>query len=105
MTNDDIIFTHSQQLAKDGRIAYTGRELHIPLEGGGEMVVKETEQIHTFAAWKEIGFSVKKGEHAVAKFPVWKYKAKVDEKTGQENGQMFMKTSAFFAASQVEPLK
>ena len=64
------------------------------------------EEIHTFQRWKALGYSVKKGEHAIAKFPVWKPSTKKDD-DGEETttGRMFMKTSAFFKTSQVEPLK
>lgn len=102
MTNEEIIFRQGQELAKAGKIWFTGRTLVIKTEDGGEVEVLEAEPIHTFAAWKELGFSVKKGEHAVAKFPVWKYRGKKDEETGEEEGRMFMKTAHFFALSQVQ---
>lgn len=64
------------------------------------------EEIHTFQRWKALGYSVKKGEHAIAKFPVWKMGTKKDADGEEETtGRMFMKTSAFFKTSQVEPLK
>lgn len=64
------------------------------------------EEIHTFQRWKAMGYSVKKGEHAIAKFPIWKMGTKKDEDGEEETtGRMFMKTSAFFKTSQVEPLK
>ena len=105
MTNEEIIYRASQQLAREGKIKYTGRELKVATVDGGEIVIKETEQIHTFQAWKEIGYSVKKGEHAVARIPVWKFSGKVNEQTGVEESKIFMKTAAFFSESQVEPLK
>lgn len=64
------------------------------------------EELHTFQRWKAMGYSVKKGEHAIAKFPVWKMGTKKDDDGEEETtGRMFMKTSAFFKTSQVEPLK
>ncbi len=64
------------------------------------------EELHTFQRWKALGYSVKKGEHAVAKFPIWKMGTKKDDDGEEETtGRMFMKTSAFFKTSQVEPLK
>lgn len=67
--------------------------------------IQPNEEIHTFQRWKEMGFSVKKGEHAVAKFPIWKMGTKKDD-DGEEKttGRMFMKNSAFFSTAQVEPI-
>jgi len=67
-------------------------------------------EIHTFQRWKALGYSVKKGEHAIAKFSIWKYgeRRKKAEDGGEEEietGGCFMKTSAFFSTAQVEPLK
>ena len=70
-----------------------------------------TEEIHTFERWKELGFSVKKGEKSTIKFPIWKYgKPKTEQNEDGKTeivkgGYCFMKTSAFFTAAQVEPLK
>lgn len=69
-----------------------------------------TEEIHTFEHWKSLGYSVKKGEHSDIKFAIWKYSdgKKKDKETGEETegkAHCFMKLSAFFKASQVEPLK
>lgn len=62
------------------------------------------EEIHTFQRWKALGYSVKKGEHAVAKFPIWKMGTKKTEDGEETTGRMFMKNSAFFSTRQVEPL-
>lgn len=70
-----------------------------------------TEEIHTFERWKELGFSVKKGEKSTIKFPIWKYgKPKTEQNEDGKTeivkgGYCFMKMSAFFTAAQVEPLK
>lgn len=73
-----------------------------------KMLLGITEEIHTFQIWKSMGYCVKKGEKACAKFPIWKYGGK---KTKDENGEevvanphCFLKESAFFKKSQVEPL-
>lgn len=111
MTNEQIIFNESQRLAEVGRIAYTGREFLMDTPDGEQITVKETEDIHTFNGWKARGMKVKKGEHAVAKFVIWKHSApKVEDLPdgkGQyiDKGKMFMKRSAFFSASQVEPFR
>lgn len=113
MTNAQIIFNESQKLAEAGKIGYTGREFVMETADGQKVNIKETEAIHTFSAWKELGYKVKKGEHAVAKFVIWKYSTPKQEtlmmKDGEDvsyldKGRMFMRMSAFFSASQVEPL-
>lgn len=76
----------------------------------GEMMARGiTEEIHTFEKWKSMGFSVKKGEKSEIKFPIWKYAGKKvkkeDGETVESNPHCFMKMSAFFKASQVEPMK
>ena len=68
------------------------------------------EEIHTFERWKALGYSVKKGAKSEIKFAIWKYTdgKKKDKETGEETegkAHCFMKMSAFFTESQVEPLK
>lgn len=61
--------------------------------------ISEAEEIHTFAKWRELGYSVRRGEKCIVKLTIWKHTAK--EKT-LDNGEtvtdarMFMKTAAFF---------
>lgn len=103
MTNAQIIFIESQKLAEQGIIGYTGRTYKAINMKGEEVTVRETEEIHTFAGWKELGYCVKKGEKAKAKIIIWKHTSKHNEETGQEeNVKMFMKNASFFARSQVE---
>lgn len=106
MTNADIIFKESQQLAKDGVIEYTGKVLQFKDDAGNVIEVQETEPIHTYNAWKSIGFQVQKGQKAVAQFTIWKHcNGKVDEETGEEKpGKMFMKKASFFTARQVQAI-
>ena len=76
-----------------------------------EGLLNPAHEIHTFQRWKALGYSVKKGEHAIAKFAIWKYgeRKRKTEDGGEEveivGGGCFMKTSAFFSTAQVEPLK
>ena len=52
-----------------------------------------------------MGYSVKKGEKAVAKITIWKHtsRTKIDEDGNEtEDNRCFPKTSAFFKTSQVE---
>lgn len=104
MTNNMIIFTAQQELLQAGIIKPTGRMIEVTDAEGNPETFPEAEEIHTFAAWKERGYIVKKGEKAITKLTIWKHTAKVDEETGEENSRMFMKTAAFFAASQVEKI-
>jgi len=104
MTNAQIIFLEGQKLAEAGVINYTGRTFKALNPAGEEVTIRETEDIHTFAAWKEMGYAVRKGEKAVAKFTIWKHTAKENEETGQLDSRMFMKTAAFFKASQVDKI-
>ena len=75
---------------------------------GNEIIMQEPEQIHTFMAWKELGFMVRKGEKAVDSFSIWKYtsrkKPNQTEEETQEEGHCFLKYSHFFAAHQVQPI-
>lgn len=104
MTNAQIIFNESQRLAAEGIIKYTGRVFKMQDMAGDEVIVKETEEIHTYNAWKDMGFQVQKGEKAVAQFVIWKYRGKVNEETNEEEGQMFMKMASFFTRKQVKAI-
>lgn len=64
-----------------------------------------TETVHTFAAWKALGFSVKKGEHAMLKLPIWRYKTRKDaDGEDKEVVDTFRVTAFFFGLHQVEPI-
>lgn len=111
MTNAQIILQNSVFLMEQGLLKPTDQKITITDEEG----TRETflpEEIHTFAAWKKMGYVVKKGEHAIAKFPIWKPVAKKgakeedgDEEKEQRTDHMFMKMSFFFTADQVEKMK
>lgn len=115
MTNAQIIMNNAIELLKDGKINGTGRFLEIRYEDGRVERIPEPEPIHTYSAWKSLGFQVKQGQHAVAKFAIWKYatsrRAQQNENENeenqpeQENGRCFMKVSHFFSFSQVEPIR
>lgn len=65
-----------------------------------------TEESHTFARWKQMGYKVRKGEHAAFRATIWKAK---ERKVETEDGEgvdisMFMKTACFFTRSQVEQM-
>ena len=87
MTNSEIILMNRALLVADGKIT-------------------EADVIHTFAHWQRLGFNVKRGQKAIAKFPIWKYRAgkKTDEAAEGEPdpGRMFMTNASFFSSAQVE---
>lgn len=68
-----------------------------------------TEESHTYAHWKVLGYQVMKGQHAAFQTMIWKYaaNARANEAEEGENagGHMFMKKASFFTRSQVEPIK
>ena len=123
MTNEQIIFNASAELLKAGKIKPTSETYTVVLEDGSKETRFVPEPIHTFAMWKNLGYSVKKGEKAVAMITIWKHTEKERELTQEEKESMnaatlmaltdgtgdtvktencFMKTSAFFTFDQVE---
>lgn len=107
MTNEMIIFNERMALMEAGKIRGTGRFFELEDENGEKRTVEEPEEIHTFTVWKDLGFSVKKGEKAISKLDIWKYTNKKKEETEEAEGKdhVFRKTAFFFSLSQVEPLK
>lgn len=65
-----------------------------------------TEESHTFARWKQMGYKVRKGEHAAFKTTIWKAKERHVDVDGKDETElaMFMKTAHFFTRSQVEKM-
>lgn len=119
MTNNQIILNESLRLMEEGVLKGSGQFGTMETELG-TVEIELPEAIHTFQRWKELGYSVKKGEKSSIKFPIWKHTVKmlktdtdnaelnkanaiVNEQGGQTN--MFMKTAAFFTFAQVEPIK
>ena len=106
MTNEEIIFQERMILFRTGKIGATGRTA-IVIVNDEEREVQEPEEIHTYQAWKSRGFKVRRGEKAVAQFPIWKPATrKYETEDGEEEsrGYMFLKKSAFFSQSQVEKI-
>lgn len=112
MTNAEIIFQNRVFLMEQGVIrGIPGTTIKVKDEQG-EREVLMPEEIHTFQAWKKLGYQVQKGEHAIAKFQVWKFKASkagADDREVGENedlekqkGKCFMKLAFFFTADQVK---
>lgn len=90
MTNEEIIFRAQCELVKAGLL---------------DMDEDGIEPIHTFEAWKALGYSVMKGQKAICKLAIWK-QGKRKPKEGETEGKafFFLKESHFFKASQVAPL-
>lgn len=106
MTNKMIILLESIKLMGEGILEGTGEKVVVDMSDGTKKEYDIPEVIHTYQHWKSIGYKVKHGEHAIAKFPIWKYTKKknkdMTEEEAQENGYCFMKESAWFKSSQVE---
>lgn len=108
MTNSMIILLESVKLMEEGIIGCTGEKMIIE-DQNGKREIDVPESIHTYQKWKALGYQVRKGEKAVAQFPIWKYTAKknkdMTEEEAQQNGYCFMKQSSWFTAKQVEKIE
>lgn len=110
VTNAEIITMEQLRLLEEGVLHYTGRKLKgVNMLTGEECEIDEIQPLHTYAKWKSMGYRVKKGEKAIAKFSIWKYtnkKPKDEEEVQQQGrGYCFMKMSAFFTDTQVEKIE
>lgn len=110
MTNAMIIMGEQIRLLNEGVLKLTGRKIQVfNVATQQEELIDEIQPIHTYNGWKSLGYQVKKGEKAIAKFPVWKYtnkkKKEESEEDAQAKGYCFMKMSAFFTNEQVEEIK
>ena len=71
-----------------------------------------TEDVHTYAKWKSLGYQVKKGEKALFQTMLWKMKKgkkqddnneeQQDDKEVKKYNNFFMAKSSLFGRSQVE---
>ena len=103
ITNVQIIFNESLKLVQQGILKSTGKTIVLEMQDGSKKEMPEPEPIHTYNGWKELGYQVKKGEHAKAQFPIWKYKGQKNEETGEEEGGKCYQRKAFwFTFDQVE---
>lgn len=103
ITNAQIILNESIRLMEAGVLKTTGRVLVQEMPDGSKVEIPEPEPIHTFNGWKELGYSVKKGEHAKAMFPIWQYTGKKDEDGNKvkDGGYCFQKKAFWFTFDQV----
>ena len=106
MTNAMIILYESVKLMEAGVLKGTGRYVEVQDKNGETKRLEIPEAIHTYNAWKDLGYQAKKGEKAVAQFTIWKYRAgKHNEETDEvEQAKMFMKKASFFTAAQVQAI-
>lgn len=108
MTNAMIVLLKSVELMEQGVLKPTGQKVIVEMADGNKEY-DVPEPIHTYQTWKSLGYQVKKGEKAVAQFPIWKYTKKkskdMSEDEAQENGYCFMKLSSWFKAEQVQKME
>ena len=105
MTNEQIILQASLALLKQGVLKTTGRVFVQEMPDGSKLELPEPEPIHTYNGWKELGYQVKKGEHAKATFSIWKYSGKKDEETGELiGGKCYQRKAFWFTFDQVEKI-
>ena len=105
MTNSKIVFNQSLELMKEGILKGTGKYVTVQNEDGSKEQVEIPESIHTYQTWKQLGRQVKKGQKAIAQFPIWKYTSKLDKETGEEiDSNMFLKRSSWFTFDQTEAI-
>lgn len=104
MTNAQIILNNSISLMEQGILKGSGIFGTIEDENGNKTEIELPEVIHTYAAWKSIGYQVKKGQKAKAAFTIWKYTESKKNDEEEAEGKMFMKLSHFFTKDQVEKI-
>lgn len=115
MTNAMIILLESVKLMEEGVLKSTGQKIVIEDAEGNKKELDVPEPIHTYQAWKSLGYQVKKGSKAVAQFPVWKFinskmeieevRNDVDVEQNENKGYCRMKVASFFTMEQVEKME
>ena len=86
MDNRTIIFNERIRLLDEGLLEPTGRKTTITTDDG-EVEIDEPEPIYTLQEWGRQGYTVVKGQHAVAVIEIWIPRKKDEEKkkkTGKE---------------------
>lgn len=97
MTNFDII---ANSAIENG--LYTKAQVEAIFSQGLQL------PLHTFAEWKRMGYSVKKGETAKMTCRIWKYTNKEVERTEetkeQADNHYYLAKALFFTREQVEAI-
>ena len=108
--NSQIFFEKEIDLAMQGKIPTMERKISVNLNGKS-IEINEPTHIYTASQWRNRGYIVRKGEHAVASLFIW-HNVNVrpdDNAEADENGivrasRMEKKKAWFFSVDQVEPL-
>ena len=107
MTNEEIVMNERLLAQKNGLIGLTGKMIEV--DG---MEIPEPEELHTFKAWKDLGYMVKKGEHAVVTTKLWKMKKKIETYKADSGKEVdvnchryYLCKSFLFSPKQVEAIK
>ena len=93
MTNQEIIFKEAC-MAK----LYTEEEALAIIAEHGSL------SLHTYATWKQLGYQVKKGEHALITCKLWKKKQSKDDDENDPDAPMYLVKSFLFSKDQVEAI-
>lgn len=105
MTNNELVVA---AVIEHGLM--TAEQVEAMAEGG------LTPPFHTYNAWKDMGYQVRKGETALFKTPLWKYKARPTKKeqAALDSGELepgsvrlgfYMAMSGIFSAEQVDKVE
>lgn len=103
MTNEQIVMQERINAMEKGIIGTTGRML----ETADGQFIPEPEALYTFQAWKELGFKIIKGQHAVVTTKLWKKKKQKDSDSSNEetidmNRDYYLCKAFLFSQKQVE---
>lgn len=129
MTNNEIIFENVRasftpaQLAELVQATYTAEQIAarrsnvtITVDEGSAATAEDifnamlaADQFHTFAEWKRMGYSVKKGAKSAITCQLWKYTDKPGKAAGKDapetDPHFYMAKAHLFHALQVEKSK
>ena len=82
MTNREIILNERISLVKEGKIKGDENDIiTLTKKDGTVEEIPYPEELYTFAALKNMGLKIKKGQKAIAKFKIWKHTIKKEEMT------------------------
>lgn len=91
------VFKDSEPLELEISIAFTS---NAEIVEGVKQLIGISAPLYTFAEWKRRGFSVRKGEKAFLKIPLWgRWEKEVD---GKMTSGFYSKMTALFLPQQVE---
>lgn len=93
MTNAEIII--EEAISKE---VYTPEQVEMFLQKLGCV------PLHTFKKWNELGYKVKKGEHARVVTFLWKPNVVKEDGEEKEDLKMYMRKSHLFTIEQVEKI-